>query len=152
MADNDRLEQTLKRLAQETQRKERELEELRRKLKVLDDARALIMQEESHIGSASHAIPAPVPPKSFAEAVLRGIEEQPPSETGFSAVEIARAVRAMGFATGATSNNSYNASVYVTLMRLAKKGDIRVIQSEAGRRFAKADPSGVLFDAAVEAN
>lgn len=150
MAESDRLEEAWKRLGQEIQQKERELAELRRKLKVLDDARVLIMKEESHAGSTIHARPKPEPPKTFTEAILRAIEEQPPREDGYSAAEIARAVR-LEFASGASSPNSYHASVYVTLMRLAKKGDIRVIPTKAGRRFAKADPTGVLFESAAEA-
>jgi len=145
MPNNDRLEEAWNRLGQEIQQKERELAELRRKLKVLDEARLLIMKEESHAGSSAHARATPIPPKTFTESVLRAIEEQPPNDGGFTAAEIARSVRAMGFANQASSANSYHASVYVTLMRLAKRGDIRAISTEKGRRFAKNDTTGALF-------
>lgn len=73
-------------------------------------------------------------------------------EEGLTAAEIADAARGMGMGKNAASRNSFNASVYVTLVRLSQRGQLRVIRTEKGRRFIKADASGVLFKSAQEAH
>lgn len=46
---------------------------------------------------------------------------------------------------GNAKGNSFYSSVYVTLVRLAQREDIRAFQGENGRMFAKNEKSGTLF-------
>lgn len=142
--EDDRLEQAWRKLGADIKQAELELEEQRRRFKILDDARALIVGEASSAESAQRADVLRDSVPSLQEAVLIAVKKFP-ADIGASPTQIAREVRAMGLGSSSKTNSFYS-SVYVTLVRLAEREDIRAFKGEAGRMFAKNEKSGILFN------
>jgi hypothetical protein len=145
MNDEDQLTQLWKKLGQELKEAEADLdarkaavEAKRAKFKLLDEARALILSEVQGglkvvLGDATLVATATVLP-SLQEAVRRYVCESR-SDEGLSAGDVTKGLKGRGY--GAGKGRGFYASVYVSLLRLAEKGEISVLTTPKGRRFAR---------------
>jgi hypothetical protein len=147
MEDQDRLEAKWRSVASELKKKRAEIEELERKFKILDDARVLILSDDGALPQRILIQPRNAPqsnePKSLREEVLNLVRQQK-SERGISAAELVPLLKGIGYVTESASNSFYSA-VYVTLKRLAQKGEIDSYQGERGLMFKPKGASPSLF-------
>lgn len=147
MENADRLDQIWVRLGDEIKKKEAELEELRRKFKAVDDARLIIIAEttasESAILRRAAERADQYRPQSLQEEVLKCVNVSK-KEGGLSASEVVKMLQAIGYKTD-SKRPAFYASVYVTLKRLAQKGEIIMNKSMGATRFSSKDSTASLF-------
>ncbi len=142
----DRFERSWRELRDEIKRREIELEGLKRKFKTLDDARLVLIQMTPEGEAAAERIAQAernVPPRGLQEAALEYIRHSPHDE-GATAAQVANALR-QEFQPRYTNRNSYLASVFVTLKRLAKQNKVRAIITKTGRHYIAIDATRNLF-------
>lgn len=141
MANTDRLDEAWRKLGSIIKNKEAELEDLRRKFQVLEEARILVVSDTSSDASSRYA--AQNVPASLKDAVLQYIHSLPGDQM-VTAAATTEAMRKRGLG-GKSKSNSFYSGVYVTLLRLTKSGDIRSAKGTAGRMFGKSDRTASLF-------
>jgi hypothetical protein len=148
--DNDRLEQLWRRLGQEIKEHEAELEELKAKFRVLDEARVLVVAEAApanvdvrHVFvSGRRGDPSARP--TLQEAARRIVCEATAPE-GLKTTQVVQALRRLGYGHD-HSPKSFYAGVFVALRRLAQRGNVVAVQRDDAKYFKRPGQSGRLFD------
>lgn len=147
MENQDRLEAKWRELASELKKKRAEIEELERKFKIVDDARVLILSDSDALPRRIIIRPRLAPgsnePRSLREEVLRLVRQQK-SERGISAAELVPLLKESGYESDSATNSFYS-SIYVTLTRLAEKGEIDSYKGKRGLMFKPKSAGPSLF-------
>ena len=138
----DRLDTAYQSIVDEIRRLEDQLRHLRARLRVLDDARALVAEqltssEEARVrGAAIESIDERSGRlQDEVHRTLRLMSRECRDE--FTAARVASAMRSNGHPN--SDSRAFYASVYATLMRLHEKRLISAIAHSSGRRFRDVD-------------
>ena len=152
----DKLDLAIKAVQAEIELKEQELAAARERLAILDEARALVLQHVDTSQNAALRVAAiraqESAPAPSLQAAVRSCVEAASSVDSLEPVSASDVVRMLRDRAHPNSGaKSFHASVYVTLMRLAQKGELVVSQGTTGRRFAATRASLNLFRSELEA-
>jgi hypothetical protein len=122
-------------------------------LAILEHARAIVAKNLA--AGETAAIKAAAPrreassEKGLQEVVLQCVNEAD-DHRGLTAANVLAMVKSVGYRSPGVSSKSLYSSVYVSLLRLARKGDIRDAKGPKGRIFLKLDRTKPLFSTTQE--
>ena len=141
------LEKKLFELRAEIARREAELLSLKEKFKKLDEARAVLVEMTTPAeGALAQVARAVVAEKEIGlqEGVLNYLHASP-NPDGAKISEVIEALR-KDYLARYNGKNSYSASIYVTLKRLAEQGKIKVADTETGKRWLPINATRNIFE------
>lgn len=141
------LEKKLLELRAEIANRETELLSLKEKFKKLDDARAVLVEMTTPAEEALTRIMSKGSVEKeigLQEGVLNYLHSSP-SPDGAKIVEVIAALRD-NYAARYNGKNSYAASIYVTLKRLAEQGKVKVTDTDTGKRWLAIDATRSIFE------
>lgn len=126
---------------------EEECENLRTQIGTLDDAAVIVTAalsagESFAIKQASQSA-AGANERGMQAYVLRCVNDI--NEPGASATDIVKMVKALGYSSNGISERSLYSSVYVSLLRLYRKGEIEQRDGPRGKLFCRLGPTRALF-------
>ncbi len=147
----DRLESLWRKLGAEIKEKEQALDRLKERFRKLDEARLVILEELSSGPIAVRVAEAQAEslPPPLREAAVQFVRDAQTSD-GISASDVTNALSKRGLGDHVTPRVFYS-MVYLSLMRAADGGELRVKKGPRGRLFLPAPKDKSLFQNEREA-